>query len=667
MAAHEATHMMKVEAAAEYKAYEDYVIQNLKDSSAYEDMIKEYQDRIGSKDLDLLHEEIVADSTETFLNDPDKFVEFAKKDTPAARKLIEVVTKLIDKLKETVKKLTQNGKAAKLLQEDIDTYEEAKDLWYQGIESIMEKNAKEYAKKEDVQNTTDRFSMKDEEKDNIFQKDTLSKSEWAMFYSKIGERKNRYYFPKAADGNYIMTINNKLVYTNGNWESPRIDRVIEIDVDGVSEIERSTYISYIQEELIEYEKNGQEVSGDVIDDIEEFDQNVCRGKINIKEYIQKNHASGKGQRATDTIPIHGESGGAVKEQSNRRRDKKIYESERSGNLKEKFLLKEPVEETKEGNEKDSSQAAVNKLNGVRFSTKEPLGTQIDNVLSGADTNTTHVYVGKTFKVLKELGIKDMPMLITSEHVYSIIKTEEQAREEGKYKKKTNYHGLGKNQFLNTIERLQDPAFIIKSNTDDADTRIVLVTNAMDNEGHYIVGAIQPNGYGTIENKKRLANIILSIYGKKNLSHYIQKAYQEDRIIKINPERKSTPRVQFPNGIFNQDYIDNLAHYKTIVNNNISKNIKNDTKKLKSETNADSAANKNIRNELKDTSGNALFSSKEDDFAWMEDILKEEPYIKETASILQEGTEALQKAKKAPDSAAVRKISKSHNSSNFTKT
>ena len=43
---------------------------------------------------------------------------------------------------------------------------------------------------------------------------------------------------------------------------------------------------------------------------------------------------------------------------------------------------------------------------------------------------------------------------------------------------------------------------------------------------------------------------------------------------------------------------------------------------------------------------------------MDDILKEEPGIRETASILQEGTEALQKAKKAPDSAAVRKISKS---------
>ena len=209
--------------------------------------------------------------------------------------------------------------------------------------------------------------------------------------------------PKAADGNYIMTINNKLVYTNGNWESPRIDRVIEIDVDGVSGIERSTYISYIQEELIEYEKNGQEVSGDVIDDIEEFDQNVCRGKINIKEYIQKNHASGKGQRATDTIPIHGESGGAVKEQSNRRRDKRIHESERSGDLKEKFSLKEPVEETKEGNEKDSSKTAVNKLDGVRFSIK--LFSEQYDAWDKKDRRIK-LTIGKTSEVLQSLGMEE---------------------------------------------------------------------------------------------------------------------------------------------------------------------------------------------------------------------------------------------------------------------
>lgn len=272
-------------------------------------------------------------------------------------------------------------------------------------------------------------------------------------------------------------------------------------MDGVSSEDRDMYVSFIQEDLIEYEKNGQEV----LEDIQEHESKdvgtLCKGQVNIKTYYGYSDRTSKRKRARRSVQLYDENNKISRNKAGRATADRISESERSGNLKEKFSLKEPVEETKEGNEKDSSQAAVNKLNGVRFSTKEPLGTQIDNVLSGADTNTTHVYVGKTFKVLKELGIKDMPMLITSEHVYSIIKTEEQAREEGKYKRKTNYHGLGKNQFLNTIERLQDPAFIIKSNTDDADTRIVLVTNAMDNEGHYIVGAIRPNGYGTIENKK----------------------------------------------------------------------------------------------------------------------------------------------------------------------
>ena len=98
--------------------------------------------------------------------------------------------------------------------------------------------------------------------------------------------------------------------------------------------------------MIEYEKDGREVSKEILDDIKELNQITYGGKVYIKGYSTENTASGKRQRTTDTVSIHGESGGAVKEQSNRRRDKKIYESERSGNLKEKFLLKEPVEEKK---------------------------------------------------------------------------------------------------------------------------------------------------------------------------------------------------------------------------------------------------------------------------------------------------------------------------------
>lgn len=564
-----------------------------------------------------------------------------------------MVTKLIDKLKETVKKLTPNGKAAKLLQEDIDTYEEAKDLWYRGIESIMEKNAKEDVKKEDVQNDNDtnRFSMK--EKDNIFQKDTLSKSEWAMFYSKIGERKNRYYFPKAADGNYIMTINNKLVYTNGNWESPRIDRVIEIDVDGVSGIERSTYISYIQEELIEYEKNGQEVSGDVIDDIEEFDQNVCRGKINIKEYIQKNHASGKGQRATDTIPIHGESGGAVKEQSNRRRDKRIHESERSGDLKEKFSLKEPVEETKEGNEKDSSQAAVNKLDGVRFSTK--------------DLNNPEYYTYDNLISLPDMQIENSKMDIVSKEKTrtDIVNKAMENIEISKYGRRDGNKCFIENKYLGDI--MITKGSIRHTLTKTNENRVIAALNI----AKYLPESIVINQADGKRNKADKSYVLLGVmmdgtnqYILRTTLNAYNNGYEvaESKVLYAVAPKKSQ-LVSFNQGLGNKSvphtdsYRLSVKDLLDVVKNYFPNELPMDVLNYIGLQRGDGSI-EGLRYSLKNEEGSSLYASKEDDFAWMEDILKEEPDIKETASILQEGTEALRKAKKAPDAAEVRKISRS---------
>lgn len=40
---------------------------------------------------------------------------------------------------------------------------------------------------------------------------------------------------------------------------------------------------------------------------------------------------------------------------------------------------------------------------------------------------THVYLGETTKALKELGWNDLPMLMTNQHVYSTIKTQEEAK------------------------------------------------------------------------------------------------------------------------------------------------------------------------------------------------------------------------------------------------
>ena len=460
--------------------------------------------------------------------------------------------------------------------------------------------------------------------------------------------------PKAADGNYIMTINNKLVYTNGNWGRPRIDRDIEIDVDGVSGIERSTYISYIQEKLIEYEKDGREVSKEILDDIKELNQITYGGKVYIKGYSTENTASGKRQRTTDTVSIHGESGGAVKEQSNRRRDKKIYESERSRDLKERFSLKEPVEETKEGNEKDSSQAAVNKLNGVRFSTKDfdnPEYYTYDNLIS-----LLNMQIERT----------KMDLMSSKENTRSdIVNKAMENIENSRYGKREGNKCFIKNKYLGNVMITKDSIrhMLTKIN----ENRMIAALNVEK----YLPESVVINQADGRRNKADESYVLLGMM-EDGTNQYILRttlnAYKngyevsESKVLYAVAPKKSQ-LVSFNQGLGNKSvpstdsYEVSVKDLLDIVKNYFPDELPKDVLNYFGLQRKQGAI-EGLRYSLKDEEGTSLYNSKEDDFAWMEDILKEEPGIKETASILQEGTEALQKAKKAPDSAAVRKISKS---------
>lgn len=120
--------------------------------------------------------------------------------------------------------------------------------------------------------------------------------------------------------------------------------------------------------------------------------------------------------------------------------------------------------------------------------------------------------------------------------------------------------------------------IIKSNTKEDNADIVIVTTKTDIEGSIIIGAVKPSGNGEIDGKIEEANILLSIYGKDKLQNYITRAYEENRIIKTNPKKAVIPVVQFCRDMLLQDYSNNLAQYKKIVNNMIGKMLSNLDKK-----------------------------------------------------------------------------------------
>ena len=207
---------------------------------------------------------------------------------------------------------------------------------------------------------------------------------------------------------------------------------------------------------------------------------------------------------------------------------------------------------------------------IRYSISVDLDKQIDDVLNDTvPKDYTHVYLGETTKALKELGWNALPMLMTNQHVYSTIKTQEEAKKENRFKPKTNYHGLGKGLFTKLQKQLETPAMIIKSNTNENNADVILVTNVKDNQGNVVIAAIKPNGSGRVKGEHTIANVMLSLYGKKSIQNYVESARKENRIIKVNPDEAVWPMGQSHGGLLHQDYSNNLARYKEIVKNIIS--------------------------------------------------------------------------------------------------
>lgn len=207
---------------------------------------------------------------------------------------------------------------------------------------------------------------------------------------------------------------------------------------------------------------------------------------------------------------------------------------------------------------------------IRYSISVDLDKQIDDVLNNTTpAEYTHVYLGETTKALKELGWNDLPMLMTNQHVYSTIKTQEEAKKEKRFRQKRNYHGLGKELFEKVQKQLETPAMIIKSNMNKNNADVVLVTNVKDRQGNIVVAAIKPNGSGRVKGEHTVANVMLSLYGKESIHNFIERARKENRIIKVNPNEAVWPISQSNGGLLHQDYKDNLAQYKKIVKNIIS--------------------------------------------------------------------------------------------------
>lgn len=142
-ASHELTHFIKDYAGDYFEAYKDICINALMSSEklSYDEMVERYEEKYlesgSAKNREEILEEIAADAAGKFLNDENFINEVKKEDKGLAQKIMDFISDMIDSIKEllSTNKLT---KAAEALSDQLDFYENARDMWAHGLEKAGE-------------------------------------------------------------------------------------------------------------------------------------------------------------------------------------------------------------------------------------------------------------------------------------------------------------------------------------------------------------------------------------------------------------------------------------------------------------------------------------------------------------------------------------------------
>lgn len=136
---HELTHFIKDTAPESYRLYQEIVTeaQMKATGKAWEDLVESYTNRYKDAGQDLTRqqiiEEIAADATQKFLNDPDFIDQVVKNDRNLAKKIIDFLSDVIDSIKNLIKTGSTRA-AAKNLEQDVQMYEDARYAWLLGLE-----------------------------------------------------------------------------------------------------------------------------------------------------------------------------------------------------------------------------------------------------------------------------------------------------------------------------------------------------------------------------------------------------------------------------------------------------------------------------------------------------------------------------------------------------
>lgn len=156
------------------------------------------------------------------------------------------------------------------------------------------------------------------------------------------------------------------------------------------------------------------------------------------------------------------------------------------------------------------------------------GNSVDRVLhplERASPRREAVLVCTTPGILREVGLKDLPMHITQKHILDCLHE--------KTINNNHYHGLSVQELKRLPEALESPIILAESLTKE--NSLVAVLNYREQDGNPVIVAVRPNGNAIYELRRVDSNFITSTYGKDNFSEFCQRILDQGKLLYANKE------------------------------------------------------------------------------------------------------------------------------------
>lgn len=154
--------------------------------------------------------------------------------------------------------------------------------------------------------------------------------------------------------------------------------------------------------------------------------------------------------------------------------------------------------------------------------------KVDQIENNTYNSDDVVIMGRTPKVLQDIGFNSLPVAMTKKHIYSVAVSEARAKNEGRYNKNTNYHNLGFNAVKQIYNKISDPLMVIvapdftdKTSRYSTHRVIALVDLSVNNK--QVIAPIAVDFEG-IYNKKIIdVNLVATYFNKNNIHDLIKEA------------------------------------------------------------------------------------------------------------------------------------------------